>query len=222
MHEVTHISYGEGRVDVVLDSASQSSVAAPNFRFGDYTTLISSCFTQKELDRISEGENAEITFYFVVYDDVEDALLSSGYQEAISDGEAIYGRLNKGIFVDLSVKKGISDDAPETIAVGNKDVEIQMDIPLYMVRENRSYFFLADKGGEFDLLEDYTPDADVLTVKTRNFCPGLLMYQDKADSLISKEDKSFNLEVRHFLFAGIVVLVVLWFFIDHLHRNNQE
>ena len=55
MHEVTHISYGHGGVDVVLDSSSQTSVAAPNFRFGDYTTLVSSCFTPKELDRISEG-----------------------------------------------------------------------------------------------------------------------------------------------------------------------
>ena len=52
MHEVTHISYGNGRVDVVLDSSSQTSIAAPNFRFGDYTTLVSSCFTPKELDRM--------------------------------------------------------------------------------------------------------------------------------------------------------------------------
>ena len=36
MHEVTHISYGSGAVEIVLDSASLTEVTAPNFRFGDY------------------------------------------------------------------------------------------------------------------------------------------------------------------------------------------
>ncbi|MBQ2201398.1 MAG: isoleucine--tRNA ligase, partial [Clostridia bacterium] len=47
-------------VDIVLDSSSLNEVSAPEFRFGDYSKVVTSCFTQKELDRISKGENAEI------------------------------------------------------------------------------------------------------------------------------------------------------------------
>ena len=220
MHEVTHISYGNGGVDVVLDSSSQTLVAAPNFRFGDYTTLVSSCFTPKELDRISEGNSAEITFYFAVTDEIEDELLKTQYRDAIEQNEAVIGNLNEGILIDVDVKKTIGNDAPTDILSCADDVELQMDIPLFLIKENRSYFVLADKGGEFVLLPDSTPDADVLTVKTHSFVPGILLYQDPKESLLEKEDSIFRLEMRHVLLGGIVLLIVLWVFIDYLHKKS--
>ncbi len=65
MHEVTHITYGSGAVEIVLDSASLTEVTAPDLRFGDYPKLVTSCFTQKELDMISGGEGAKLTFISV-------------------------------------------------------------------------------------------------------------------------------------------------------------
>ena len=220
MHEVTHISYGNGGVDVVLDSSSQTSVAAPNFRFGDYTALVSSCFTPKELDRISEGDTAEITFYFVVTDEIEEALIEDQYQEAISKNEETIGNLNEGMIIDVSATKAISDDEPTNLVTCSDEVELQMDIPQLMVKEDRSYYILADKRGEFVLLPDSTPEADVLTVETHSFVPGILLYQDAKESLLQRDDKTFSMDIRQVFFGGIVLLLILWVFIDHLHKKG--
>ncbi len=220
MHEVTHITYGEGRVDVALDSSSQTQVAAPNFRFGDYAAVVSSCFTEKELERISEGNNAEITFYFVVTDEIEDEYILSRFESAIRENEEVVGNLNEGVFVDISATKAIGDDEAAELVNSFEDVELQMDIPMFLVKEDRSYFFMTDKMGDLELLSDASPDADVLTVMTHTFTPGLVLYQDPNESLIQKEDKTFHLEVRHFLFLGILILIILWFFIDHLHKKS--
>ncbi len=221
MHEVTHISYGNGGVDVVLDSSSQTSVAAPNFRFGDYTALVSSCFTPKELDRISEGNSAEITFYFVVTDEIEDELLKSQYYDAIEQNETVIGNLNEGVLIDVAAQKVIGDDEPTDFVSCAEDVELQMDIPLFLIKEDRSYFVLADNRGEFVLMLDATPDADVLTLKTHSFVPGILLYQDPKESLIEKKDTGFRLDMRQVLFGGIVLLAVLWVFIDYLHKKSE-
>ena len=105
MHEATHISYGDGIVNIVLDSSSQTEVSAPGFRFADYNKLITSSFTKKELERIDDGEIAEITFYFVVSDDIDDAEIMRQYEVAVEEG-ATHVRVGTGIFGerDYSVK----------------------------------------------------------------------------------------------------------------------
>ncbi len=220
MREVTHISYGHGRVDIVLDSDSQTSVAAPGFRFGDYATLVTSCFSQKELQTIGEGELAQITFYFVVSDEIDEQELFAQYGDAILSNEGKVGDLHEGIQIDISASKSIADSEPEEFSVISKDVELQMDIPLFLVKEDRYYFFLNDKSGNYAFLEDSTPEADVLTVKTHVFTPGVLLYQDSIESLMPREDTSFKIEMRYVLFAGVVLLAGLWIFIDRLHRKS--
>ena len=220
MREVTHISYGHGRVDIVLDSDSQTSVAAPGFRFGDYATLVTSCFSQKELQTIGEGELAQITFYFVVSDEIDEQELFDQYGDAILVNEGKVGDLHEGIQIDISASKSIADSEPEEFSVISKDVELQMDIPLFLVKEDRYYFFLNDKSGNYAFLEDSTPEADVLTVKTHVFTPGVLLYQDSIESLMPREDTSFKIEMRYVLFAGVVLLAGLWIFIDRLHRKS--
>ncbi len=220
MHEVTHISYGHGRVDIVLDSDSVTKVAAPGFRFGDYAALVNSCFSEAELDRIGEGELAEITFYFVVSDEIDENVVYQLYGNAVAANEKKYGELHEGIQIDLTASKSIADDDPIILTSIEKTVDIQMDIPLFLVKEDRYYYYLTDKSGGYTFMEDATPDADVLTVKTNVFAPGMLLYQDAVESLVPHDDKSFKLEMRHLLFAGIIVLICLWFFVDHVHKKG--
>ena len=221
MHQVTNISYGEGTVNIVLDSSSQMEVVAPDFRFADYSSVVTACFTPKELDRISEGNSAEITFYFVVTDEIEDELLKSQYYDAIEQNETVIGNLNEGVLIDVAAKKVIGDDVPTDLVSCAEDVELQMDIPLFLIKEDRSYFVLADNRGEFVLMSDATPDADVLTLKTHSFVPGILLYQDPKESLLEKKDTGFRLDMRQVLFGGIVVLAVLWVFIDYMHKKSE-
>ena len=221
MHEVTHISYGHGRVDIVMDSDSQTSVAAPGFRFGDYAALVNSCFSERELDRIGEGELAQITFYFVVSDEIDETEFAQLYGDAKAENEKTYGTLHNGLLVDLTASKAISNDSPVLFTTTEEDVELQMDIPLFLVKDQRYYYFLTDESGDYTFMDDASPDADVLTVKTHLFTPGILLYQDPGESLVPRTDNSFKLEMRHLLFAGVVVLVFFWFFIDHFHKKGQ-
>ncbi len=220
MHEVTHISYGHGRVDIVLDSDSMTSVAAPGFRFGDYAALVNSCFSEEELERIGEGEIAEVTFYFVVSDEIDDATILELYGNAIAENEKKYGTLHKGMQIDLTASKAIADDEPAILTSVDEVVDLQMDIPLFLVKEDRYYYFLTDRSGGYTFMEDATPEADVLTVETNVFSPGIFLYQDSVECLVPYEDKSFNLEMRHLLFGGVIVLICLWFFVDHVHKKS--
>lgn len=222
MHQVTHISYGEGTVNIVLDSSSQTEVVAPDIRFGDYSNVVTSCFTQKELDRISEGETAFLTFYFVVSDEAENELLEQQYSNAIEANEEVYGNLTEGIYVDFKASKAISDDKATDIVNFSSDVDVQMDIPLYLVREDRSYFYLSSRMGECELYEDASPDAEVLTVSTDALGSGVILYQDIGESLIEKDENLFKIKSQHLFLAGVVVLVILWFAIDHMHKNNRS
>lgn len=221
MHQVTNISYGECTVNIVLDSSSQMEVVAPDFRFADYSSVVTACFTPKELERISEGENGLLTFYFVVSDSIEDESLFAQYSKAIEENEAQVGRLIEGIYVDVSATKTISDESESALLTLSSEVDVQMDIPLYLVGEGRSYFFLSSNMGNCRLIEDASPDADVLTISTNVMCPGMVLYQDIGDSLIERNDKSLKIKTQHLFVAGIVVLVVLWFFIDQVHKNNR-
>ncbi len=222
MHQVTHISYGEGNVDIVLDSASQTEVSAPEFRFGDYSEVITSCFTPRELDKISEGENAQLTFYFVAYDTVEDGEIYSQYCAAIEEIEQEIGNLNEGVYVEIDAKKAIGNEGAVPVNTLSSDVELQMDIPLYLINEDRSFYFLTSNLGTCELLEDYTPDADVMTINTDSICSGLVLYQDSLESLIEKTDDILHIKAQHLFVAGIVLLIGLWGLIEQLHKRNKE
>lgn len=222
MHQVTNISYGEGSVNIVLDSSSQMEVIAPEFRFGDYSSVVTSCFTQKELERISEGENALLTFYFVVSDEVEDEQLLAQYGKAIEESEEQIGRLTEGIYLDVSASKAISDDKESSLVTLFSDVDVQMDIPLYLIGEGRSYFFMSSNMGNCELIEDTSPDADVLTISTDIMCPGVILYQDIGDSLIERDDKTFKIKTTHLAIIGIAVLVILWVVLDKMHKNGRR
>ena len=220
MHQVTHISYGEGTVNIVLDSSSQTEVVAPDIRFGDYTGVVTSCFTQKELDRISQGEPASLTFYFVVSDQAENELLEEQYTKAIETNEEFLGNLTEGIYVDVKASKAVSDDADTSVVNLTSDVDVQMDLPLYLVREGRSYFFLSNSMGECELYKDASPDADVITINTDTLCSGVVLYQDIDESLIEDGKEPFRLKSQHLFLAGIVALVALWSLVEHVHRKN--
>ena len=220
MHEATHISYGDGIVNIVLDSSSQTEVSAPGFRFADYNKLITSSFTKKELERIDDGEIAEITFYFVVSDDIDDAEVMRQYEVAVEENENDYGNLSEGFYLDIRAFKKISDDEQEVINTLSDEVDIQMDIPLYLVKENRNYYFLADKKGKYELWENETPDAEVLTVSTRTLASGLFLYQEEDERTLPGKGKVFRISENVFLGSAVVVLVILWFVVDYFHKRG--
>ncbi|SFC41907.1 hypothetical protein [Butyrivibrio sp. YAB3001] len=220
MHQATHITYGEGKVNILLDSTSLNEVASPEFRFADYSDVVTSCFTQKELDRISEGENADLVFSFVVSDKAEDESIQSGFDAALKEYEDEYGTLNEGIYIDVTASKNFTDGYDVEFSNTREEVDIQMDIPLYLVKEDREYFFLSNYMGEYVLVEDSSPDADVLTVKTNVISDGFLVFQDREEKITDNSGGGFHIKGQYVFVLATIILVMLWFMFDHLHKKQ--
>jgi hypothetical protein len=221
MHETTNISYGSGLVEVVLDSSSLSEVKAPDFRFGDYSKLVTSCFTQKELEKISEGESARLTFSFVMSDEATDEITASQFQIAKKENESNYGLLNEGIYIDINATKSLGSETSFELETSMDDVELQMYLPLYLVAENRNYYYLSNYQGNCELMSDASPEAEVVTIHTHTFNPGLVLYQDVDAEEIFREQNSFHIKSQHLFIGGIIILLFLLFAIDRIHKKKS-
>ena len=145
------------------------------------------------------------------------------------DGNIVYVGRNefqvkiRGLRIELGeIENAISDEKDTAIVDLASNVDVQMDIPLYLIGEGRSYFFMSNRMGECELYEDSSPDADVLTVNTDTLCSGLVLYQDIDESLIEKTEDVFKIKSQHLFVAGIAALVVLWIFVEHLHKKNKS
>ena len=72
MLETTHLSYQDGMVNITLSTDSLSEIAAPGVHFEDPELLVEACFTPKELDNITLGAKADLSFSFTLADIPED------------------------------------------------------------------------------------------------------------------------------------------------------
>jgi hypothetical protein len=221
MHEVTHITYGSGAVEIVLDSSSLTEVKASDFRFGDYSNLVTSCFTQKELDRISEGEPAKLIFSFVTSDDIQDINVKEQCEYIIADAEKEGRELLQGIYIDIDAAKSVGDESLDQFETALNDVDLQVYLPLYLVSENRAYYFLSHYMGDCELMADASPEAEVLTINTHTFDNGIVLYQEveKADS--SDYDGIFHIKSQYLFMGAIAVLVFLWIFMDRIRKKTS-
>ena len=100
MYETTQVTYGEGTITVTMSSESTTEVAPPDIRFGSYENAVRACFTAKELEAISGGENAEVSFSFLMSDEIQDASKLPLFEEAIEKESANLGALHQGVFFD--------------------------------------------------------------------------------------------------------------------------
>ncbi len=220
MHETTQVSYGDGTIMVIMSSESESEVAAPTIRFGDYNVAAQSCFTEKELSQIYSGEQAEVNIDFLMSDDAKSQEEHEQFFSnipATSKGQEPY---HEGVYIRIDANKEVGDEEAVSFDTFSEDVEMQLDIPLYMISENRSYYCMTNVMGVCDLLEDVDEDADTFTIRTHSLGSMLLLYRDNvADNVSDKQ--IFRISSKHLFFACIIILVIIWCVIDRLHRKDR-
>ena len=222
MSEATQITYGEGTVNVELYSESLSNIPAPTFRFGNYEQAVEACFTQKELGEIYEGEHASLTFSFVMsdnpaeFDEYEE--LSSGIAAA-SKG---VGKLSEGVIVKMHVTKNVDSGEEVNIDSFSDDVELQVEIPLFLVRNNRDYFLVTDSLGACKLYRDKDAEDDTLTVSTNSVGTSMIMYRDFGQDYAQTRESGFRIAPQHIFFTLIVMLLVLWYYVTGIHRKKAS
>ena len=222
MKETTQLSYGQGNISISVDTESQTEVTAPDIRFGDVNELVRACFTEKELEEILGGKNGEIDFDFTMSDELEDVLLIKEFDRAVSDAEKEKGRLGKGVYFDVDVSKSVgADDEKESITTFYNEVEMQIDIPLYLVEENRIYYTLVDSQGSFEIYDDADEFADSVAVDTHNIGTMLLLYQNKSDRKLDNVSQ-IVVKPQYIFIAGIVALLLIWRIADKMAHNKTE
>lgn len=216
MHESTQISRGEGTVTIIFNTDSTTEISPPAIRAGDYKQLVDSCFTPKELTCIDEGLSAEVSFSFVMSDEIPSDEISSQYEIAIADIEKEIGTVNEGVFFDARSTKAIggSDSSVEAL---KEPVELLFDVPLYLRKENREYYILTNNKGVCTLLNDMDKEADTITIEADSIADCLILYQDGVSK--SEATSKFQITSSHLFIVSILILVGMWFFVDKVHSR---
>ena len=221
MYETTQVTYGEGTITVTMSSESTTEVAAPDIRFGSYESAVRACFTAKELEEISSGQDAEVSFSLVMSDEISDDSELAFFDQAIAEKSQEYGALHNGVFFDVNAEKIVAGENPEELGGFSEDVEMQYDIPLYLVAPDREYFLMTDVMGVCDFAQDTDVGADTLTVSTHSIGTTLLLYQMQSESLVPTE-KKVQIKSQHLFLGGIVLLILVWFWVDHRYKKNKD
>ena len=221
MYETTQVTYGEGTITVTMSSESATEVAAPEIRFGSYDNAARACFTAKELEAISAGEDAEVSFSFLMSDEIQDVSKLPLFEEAIEKESKELGALHYGVFFNVDASKVVGAEEPEALGSFYEDVEMQYDVPLFLVTGNREYFIMTEEMGACNLEQDIDVDADTLTVSVHDIGTTLLLYQTRNESLVPTKEK-LQIKSQHLFAAGIIVLVFAWFLIDRRHKRARD
>lgn len=217
MNETTQITYRSGTITITMDSASTYEVAVSNIRFGDYAEAAKSCFTDRELEQIADGAMAELKFDFVMCEAPEDPSEEELFLKEISEKESVVGPLHIGAYFKVEASKSISGSEPVAIRSFDRDVELQFDIPLYLVAEDREYFAMTNVMGECEFLVDADEEADTFSVNTHYIGTTVLLYQDSNEALLGKKE-GFHIRNQHLFIGGIVVLALLWWVVNKIHK----
>lgn len=217
MHESTNISYGSGNVTIIANSDSLTEVAAPIIRAGDYNELVTSCLTKKEMNEVFEGASAEIVFNYVMRDDAPSEAIKEQFYEVI-DGDKTLSSYNEGFYMDVSAQKSIGSEPASDIYTLNNEIELQIEIPLFLKKAGRRYICIANNMGVCKVLDDVDVDADTFSISSD--CTGnyMLLYKDSSFSAVERQ---FSHKPAQYLFIiGIIALLGLWFILDKIHSQK--
>ncbi len=219
MHETTQITYGDGTITVIMNSESLTEVAAPDVRFGSYNKALKACFNARELEEISAGADAEVTFDFVMRDNLASKSDEKLFDRAIAKSEKSLGALHKGVFYDVEATKSIDGEEPTELTGFYEEVEVQFEIPLYLVAEDRYYYIMTDEMGVCNLEADVDEEADTLSVSTDGIGTTLMLYQTEEETMV-EFDHSLHIQSHHLIIGGIFLLAIAWIVIDRVNKKS--
>ena len=219
MQETTQVTYGLGTITVIMSTESETEVAAPAIRFGDYYKAMSACLTAKELDEISEGKNAQVQFTCTMTDEPCNEEEISHFENGIERAEMLTGPLQSGVYFEVEAQKSVDGAEFDEITTLYDDVEVQFDIPLYLVAEKRVYYVMTDVKGVCDIQEDVDEDADTLSINTHNIGTTLILYQDGKDRK-NNSGSGFMIKSQYLFVIGIIALGFAWWALEKKYRKG--
>ncbi len=219
MNEATQITYGEGTINIIVESDSTFEVAAPEVRLSNYNGSVTAFFNQKELMEIGAGASATVDLKVTM----EDGISPSQAREldnAIKEAEVQVGKLNRSVCYYVEATKTVGDAESESMDTFYESTEVQIGIPLYVMKDDREFFLMNDMLGACELKSDADHDADMLVVDMSRAGTYQLLYRDMGKGLISGGFSRFHIRSEILFVGGIVLLLILWKLIDRsIHKG---
>ena len=220
MHEATQVSYGLGTVNITLNSESRTEQDAPGFRFADYDQVLCSCFTPKELEQIAEGDHAELIFNLVMKDSSTRGSVGKPLSGFAGLQDRIIRNFNEGVYLSLDAYKSLGNKEQSELEMFYEKIDLQLDIPVSLVKDNREYYLYTDIMGSTELFEDIDKEIETLSVNTSAMGTSLLLYRDMPHISNAKASYGHVDQPQYLCVIGIIVLILLWKKIDLLHKKE--
>ena len=221
MRESTQITYGEGIVNVELSSESLSEIPAPTFRFGNYEQVLDSCFTQKELGEIYEGDHANLTFSFVMSDEPNQTDEYETLSKAAVSSSRGIGKFSEGVVIKMNAAKSVGGGDEVRLDSLSGDVELQVEIPMYLIKQDRNYYFITDSLGACKLYMDLDADDSTLTVNTSSIGTSMILYRDIPQELVRTDGSHFKISPSYVFLLIIAMLLIFWHYVTGIHKNKK-
>ena len=137
-------------------------------------------FTDEELERIWDGENAKI---YLEVEDITDSI--SDTDKALLENKALKGKYDISLFLDINLMKQIESENPIKIEETNQKIKISIKLPKELINNNnkvnRIYKILRLHNGKVDVI-DAKLDGDILSFETDKFSSYAIAYIDKEAS----------------------------------------
>ena len=220
MHEATQVSYGLGTVNITLNSESRTEQDAPGFRFADYDQVLCSCFTPKELEQIAEGDQAELIFNLVMNDSSKSEDAGNPLYSLTRLQDRIVRNLNEGVYISLDAYKSLGNKEQSQLEMFYEKLDLQLDIPEYLLSEGREFFLYSDYMGSTEVFEDTDEEAETLSVNTNVIGTSMLAYRDFSFVSNAKASYPQGHQSQYLCVIGIIALLLLWKRIDFLNKKE--
>ena len=217
MNESTQVTYGAGTITAHMNSASATEIAAPDIRFGDYLHALTACFSRKELESVDGGANAVVNMDFLMVEELEDESIKTQFHKAVLDAQKSYGTMHEAFYIEADATKSLDGYDYSELEYFNDDVEMQIDIPLYLVAEGRQYYAMTNVMGVCEIEPDIDTDAVTLSISTHNMPTYLILYQDQKDMLSTKAP-IFRIKAQYIFLLAILLLLIIWRVVERRHK----
>lgn len=220
MNESTQLSYGNGYIIVDIESESITEVAPTGIRLGDYNEVATACFTEKELEMISEGATAHLEFGFVMSDELATAEAAQAFDETLVVSEERYGDMSTGVYYEVTLEKAVGDEDFARVEELFEEIEFLYEIPLYLYSPDKYYYMMTYSNGGCDFCADLDTESDDLTIRADRIGNAVMLVQDQEDRLVDGKAQGPKVGAGYLFIGGIAVLAFIWWSMDHFRKNR--
>ena len=201
------VTLGRGTVEFEVESTACNVKA-------DLKMLLQSCFTEEELKRIEEGENAVLRVSVVKVADTVSEQDKNVVEEQMHILEKTIKGLQFGQYLDIYVECKIGDSEWRQVHELSGDMVLEIIVPDELLKGDRIFYILRNHEGVCELLEDLDDEPTTVTIATNKFSTYALLYVD------SDTTEEAAMEWIWFLLGGSVLL--LFFIFLFLKRKKEE